>query len=1539
MTPAWQTDDIGEEWVESSPSPPTSPADAVPIPTLPPLDQASIRAKRGSLRALGHAVARSLPIRHKNTTPLPRTSSNPFVRTPSGIPSPPTSRSSSEGDEEEREEAKRAEAAGSVAVADTFVVKDGEEDRGKAFPRNPFTPGTKGGKEIFGALALERMFEPPSPPTAEAEGPVEAVPQARSTSPPHPPLAVTPSEPRRASHAYAPANPSRLSKSVTPSSNDSFSSESAASGSRVAARVMMHDETEDDITGLPEHPEDRRLPDETVETGGHADRTARTDATDIAQLKSGEVETDLSPVARADYPFTFNAPADAPLPRRPIRSGVFNPSFEPLANGEPSHSTLHRSTRAGLNSAATSNPALRLFRSTYDTYTREHLSALVDSIAIEASPSPPHSFGSSPRSPPSSSSSRARAQRMRQWSTSEQDEGAAGSRESSETPSSDDRSSKRLRLSPASPKRNSRDWQAQGIALMDRMRIAEMSATSASGSRSSGETASDAHSVDYHDIPPTPPLDAQRFPLPASMVDGPSQLPSGQHRSNPSTASSNYLREAERVMAYIKTRVVSDTASGADASPVVPARAALGDTASSRVNSGSSAQSDELNAKPRLAHSPRRMLRRLSLSEHQKESSESEDEPAVAQTSLDGSLRPSRPTSRTSAASVVGAGLPPSAPIFNPDDLNRFISSSTVATQTTAVSTSFVKHAGAPPRTPGGGMRMIRPGDVQGVVPERIGNMVFDKTRNQWVRGARAEAGQAQPSGPGTMGLDRVDEAGESRAGGSEDSVDVFAGIESLGDEASRAERLGSVRSARSANTTSAISASSVAASIRTTPVTVPRLPREPVDAPPAAASTASGTVRSEPVDAVATPRPTFAHTVSAPELRTPAHAGPSSNPLRSALRNPNSLTPASAIKKRAAWSKDLTPRAGRSVSFSEHGESRDAGHAPEVEPERPGMDKWRAPGRSERVEDDLFSERGEASASFVPSAKTNRIQGLLDHIEDLSLDGPHVTPSKPSKLDAKPNPLAESVGAGVRPAYPPSPTSSDDTVPLPSRSLSRFSRNRLRTGIGGGGTGTGNAYNATFLTECSFGVAHDRLVQLITDVQPFEPYWEQLKTIDLSGRGVETLARLKEFLPVLDEAKLNDNAIDYLSGIPSTVRTLHVAGNRLTSLTSVNHLRNLQYLDISRNQLDSVAQLECLKHLRELKADNNAITDLGGIMVMDCLIKLSVSGNKIQRVDLTNAKWDKLESLNLSHNSIASITALSSLTSLSILNLDANALTALVPAAPMAAVRVLRVSDNDLGELDVALFPKARTVFADGNRLRGLTRSGKAGRIQNLSLRSQRAKGLRLGIEDLRDVKRLYISGNTLLDSFFPSTPLYALTYLEVAACGMQAWPALGRLAPNLRVVNVNYNFFDSLDGLSGLTGLRKVMAVGMQVGNGGLGGLDGLDLEEIDLRMNPATLSFYLPLVLPPRSSQGPSTTDAHVDPADRTATGPDIDPNANWRRLDDAFRAQLPDEWYSRRLAYRGGVMERCARVRVLDGVQVSDGERDKAHRLLALVRAEV
>ncbi|KAK8865912.1 hypothetical protein IAR55_001060 [Kwoniella newhampshirensis] len=1567
LAPGWQTDELVEEWPESSPSPPPSlPIQLPPVVEKQTVNMDSIRAKRGSLRMLGQASARPLPpsrsVSVASTGDLPGRivsghveGGRGHIQSPGhvdvGILSPPSSRSSSSSN------GGKGTLNQQMAAAGTFVVKDGvEDDRGAHLARNGVGP--KGGKDIFGALPLERMFDPPSPPAAT--GNTEQTQATISTTTtttvptltPAPPTALE-TEPRRVSHQYAPANPSRLSKSVTPSSNDSFTTIASTTPSMAPATALPQDIQNkgdsfvQDDTVLREEEDHTNAPSDFV-TAQQGDDQSKYTRYGQMSLRSGEVETDLSPPARQvsdDYPFTFNAPrhpsSTSSFGHLPHEGDImFDPEHDAVGDG-PSHSTLniHSKPRPVVDQAQgqsmargtsqQSNPALRLFRSTYDTYTREHLSALVDSIAIEPSPSPP--------TLPS-------ARHLRNWSPAADNQSpssgsasAEGSTPSASSLSSEARSSKRLRLSPPSPPRRGmqlRDWGAQGRAMMDRIRGRDAeSITSASQSRTSGsevhETAiADGPTIDYAAIPPTPPLD---------MSPGRAQPDRPTHRSNPSTTSSDYLRAAEDIMARIKSRKVSESASGAEHSPVaIGGCRVLSESDENRIWEEEAGLYGKTKGKGKTGPSPRRMLRRLSASEEVKrvaeadtDSGSGEDRPLRdTNIKLRQQLEQRLPTSRTSSSSSsFGAPQPPRAGAgFTADDLNRYMSSSTHATSTT-ISTSFVKHRG--PRAaagPGVGMRMIRPDDVQGVVPDRIGKMRFDRNGMRWVREELAP----------------LEEAGESRAGGSEESVDVFAGMESLPEDAEQQQHSARDQVPRSENSFSSSSDSDNEDEM---------LQNHQVDQTQFIEESGSDIDIDEATEVIRpTPgataedkspdRPTIHHALSAPAVMTPTPSAHAPRPIRSALRN--ALTPAGAFKKRAGWSDDLTPAGSgrgvtpgssgkRSVSFSD---GKKAGRIVELDIELRAT-QWTA--------DDLFKGNAEASSggvgegsrNFMPSARTKRIQGLLEDMEELSLEDE--TPSKPARQPDRP---------ASRSASSTHSSDSESTVPIRSFRAGRSFRQSNASRIG----------DATFLTECSFGVAHDKLVQIITDVQPFEPHWEELRSINLKGKGADSVARLKEFLPKLDEVNLDNNLIAYLSGIPSSVRTLHVASNRLTSLTSVNHLRNLQYLDISKNQLDSVAQLDCLKHLRELKADDNAITSLSGIMDMDCLIRFSVANNKIERVDLTNAKWSKMESLNLANNRIKAVRGLHRLTAVASITLDGNQLESLSPSKPMPTVRVLRFSDNHLTHFDLSLFPKLRTLYADNNRLSHLVRSethSASGRLENLSLRNQRkTSSLRLGLKDLENVKRLYLSGNALRDDFFPSSPLYALLYLEVAGCKMSTWPKdFAVKMPNLKILNLNYNYLRDLSGVEGLKSLRKLTLVGGRLGGEGedhgkgvMEGLKGLtSLEEVDFRMNPSTLSYYFPLLLPISTQSALDPSKSQNQDPDRTITPSSTGTNvvnagaapvlaSTWTNYDSRFRKKLPDEWYSKRLVYRGLIMRLCPNLEKLDGVEVHDGERRKAGELL-------
>ena len=183
-------------------------------------------------------------------------------------------------------------ASGSDVSGGTFIVRE----EMPAVPLLPKTPGKvkkPGMKDFFSPLALERMFEPPSPPQPFAS----ALPST---------------------HHAAPSIPSRLSQAHIPPSEPS---------------VLEGDE-------VGEYP----CPSTSVQ------------------------ENEGLKVEGAQSQFTFTAPRPSP----------FNPAGPaPVAQSTPGPSNTIR-----LLNPPSTDPRLRLFQFQYDTFTRDHLSAMVDSIAV-----------------------------------------------------------------------------------------------------------------------------------------------------------------------------------------------------------------------------------------------------------------------------------------------------------------------------------------------------------------------------------------------------------------------------------------------------------------------------------------------------------------------------------------------------------------------------------------------------------------------------------------------------------------------------------------------------------------------------------------------------------------------------------------------------------------------------------------------------------------------------------------------------------------------------------------------------------------------------------------------------------------------------------------------------------------------------------------------------------------------------------------------------------------------------------------------------
>ena len=141
-------------------------------------------------------------------------------------------------------------------------------------------------------------------------------------------------------------------------------------------------------------------------------------------------------------------------------------------------------------------------------------------------------------------------------------------------------------------------------------------------------------------------------------------------------------------------------------------------------------------------------------------------------------------------------------------------------------------------------------------------------------------------------------------------------------------------------------------------------------------------------------------------------------------------------------------------------------------------------------------------------------------------------------------------------------------------------------------------------------------LVKHLTDIEPFEPYWEYIRSADLHDRSLTSLHMLDEFCGCLEELDISNNEVSSTEGIPSSVRLLNVRGNCLSNMSAWHHLQHLQYLDISGNNLTTLKGLHSLVHLRALKADCNQIQELRGLEELDGLLSLSLRGNQVREVN-----------------------------------------------------------------------------------------------------------------------------------------------------------------------------------------------------------------------------------------------------------------------------------------------------------------------------------
>ncbi|KAG4305076.1 hypothetical protein PORY_001246 [Pneumocystis oryctolagi] len=476
---------------------------------------------------------------------------------------------------------------------------------------------------------------------------------------------------------------------------------------------------------------------------------------------------------------------------------------------------------------------------------------------------------------------------------------------------------------------------------------------------------------------------------------------------------------------------------------------------------------------------------------------------------------------------------------------------------------------------------------------------------------------------------------------------------------------------------------------------------------------------------------------------------------------------------------------------------------------------------------------------------------------------------------------------------------------------------------------------------NCSFSIAIQNLVAVLTDIEPYEPFWEKIQHLNFSDKNIESLIGLSFFYsntklesliglsdlcPKLTSLDVSYNGLTFLTGCPKAIRNINIQNNNLSSLTGFSHLTNIQYLNLSNNEIKSLKSLSVLVHLRQLNASNNKISSLDGIQKLDGLLDLSLSQNLLSDIDLSNYNLSKLEQLDLSCNKINKLIGIHNLHNLMVLNLDKNNLSAFDVKEKMPKLRVLKLSMNSLKKFDPINFSNLRILFLDSNNLQSINEINCLKKMECLSIRNQKIGRLNIELSSLMNIRKIYMSLNPIC-SLSLSSPLLTLQYLELVNVQITSLPeSFSKMGLNLRTLNLSYNHLKDISPLKGMPMLKRLFINGNQISkiSNVVEILSTLkSLQNFDMRLNPCVINLY-----PPFFSLDSNNSSIHFSLQMKLYDN-------TWVEKDKAFFKTLPKKLQLRRGLYRDLILSSCPLLKWLNGKNISENHVKSAIKSISSI----
>lgn len=211
------------------------------------------------------------------------------------------------------------------------------------------------------------------------------------------------------------------------------------------------------------------------------------------------------------------------------------------------------------------------------------------------------------------------------------------------------------------------------------------------------------------------------------------------------------------------------------------------------------------------------------------------------------------------------------------------------------------------------------------------------------------------------------------------------------------------------------------------------------------------------------------------------------------------------------------------------------------------------------------------------------------------------------------------------------------------------------------------------------------------------------LTKLTIQNKSVDTLSHLSSLvkLETLDLTGATFPAAD-LTILPTmpALKSLTLAGCRLSTVENLANCKQLTYLDLSGNTIRNLEPLSTMPNLAEVNLSHNAVNALDALSGLENLAKLDVSYNAVTTlIPLSNCV--RMTHITADHNQLLNLVGLEKMSLLTSLSVNHNTISDLSVLPKNPELTDLRVASNDVYDIEpLANLKKLQILDFSGNQV-----------------------------------------------------------------------------------------------------------------------------------------------------------------------------------------------------------------------------------------------